>query len=205
KAWVTEGIRPGVVACSHHMGRWRPATEQGQRQSMAVVDLDHDGSQWGLTRRRGVEPYQSTDPDTARIWWTDVGVHQNLTFGVHPDPISGAHCWHQAVTVRKAEPGDSYADVVVDTDRSRRVYQEWLQLARDARRISPDRTRRPKWIMRPLKPEPQAWELAPTESPSPPPPPPAGPRRSGHWPRWWTHPPPPSARPSTWIRSTRPI
>ena len=23
KAWVTEGIRPGVVACSHHMGRWR--------------------------------------------------------------------------------------------------------------------------------------------------------------------------------------
>ncbi|HLU30926.1 MAG TPA: hypothetical protein VK088_04145, partial [Acidimicrobiia bacterium] len=70
-----------------------------------------------------------------------------------------------AVTVRKAEPGDSYADVVVDTDRSRRVYQEWLQLARDARRISPDRTRRPKWIMRPLKPEPQAWELAPTESP----------------------------------------
>ena len=23
KAWITEGIRPGVVACSHHMGRWR--------------------------------------------------------------------------------------------------------------------------------------------------------------------------------------
>ena len=23
KAWVTEGIRPGVVACCHHMGRWR--------------------------------------------------------------------------------------------------------------------------------------------------------------------------------------
>src|SRR5205085_2522746 len=23
KAWVTEGIRPGVVGCSHHMGRWR--------------------------------------------------------------------------------------------------------------------------------------------------------------------------------------
>src|SRR6266581_2330852 len=25
KAWVTEGIRPGVVACSHHMGRWKLA------------------------------------------------------------------------------------------------------------------------------------------------------------------------------------
>jgi anaerobic selenocysteine-containing dehydrogenase len=30
KAWVTEGIRPGVVACSHHMGRWKPG-ETGQR------------------------------------------------------------------------------------------------------------------------------------------------------------------------------
>ena len=25
RAWVTEGMRPGVVACSHHMGRWRVA------------------------------------------------------------------------------------------------------------------------------------------------------------------------------------
>ena len=23
KAWVTEGMRPSVVACSHHIGRWR--------------------------------------------------------------------------------------------------------------------------------------------------------------------------------------
>ena len=23
RVWVTEGIRPGVVACSHHLGRWR--------------------------------------------------------------------------------------------------------------------------------------------------------------------------------------
>ena len=23
KAWVTEGMKPGVVACSHHLGRWR--------------------------------------------------------------------------------------------------------------------------------------------------------------------------------------
>ena len=25
RAWVTEGIRPGIVACSHHMGRWKPS------------------------------------------------------------------------------------------------------------------------------------------------------------------------------------
>ena len=43
KAWVTEGIRPGVVACSHHMGRWRTGGE-GQRQVMATVNLDHKGT-----------------------------------------------------------------------------------------------------------------------------------------------------------------
>ena len=30
RAWVTEGIRPGIVACSHHMGRWKLGEQQGQ-------------------------------------------------------------------------------------------------------------------------------------------------------------------------------
>ncbi|HEY8175024.1 MAG TPA: molybdopterin-dependent oxidoreductase, partial [Gemmatimonadaceae bacterium] len=96
KAWVTEGIRPGVVACSHHMGRWKTA-DSGQRQMMATVSLDRKGNEWKLRRERGVEPFESRDADTERIWWTDAGVHQNLTFAVQPDPISGMHCWHQAV------------------------------------------------------------------------------------------------------------
>jgi anaerobic selenocysteine-containing dehydrogenase len=29
RAWVTDGIRPGIVACSHHLGRWRLDTSQG--------------------------------------------------------------------------------------------------------------------------------------------------------------------------------
>ncbi len=29
KAWVTEGMRPGVVACSHHLGRWRLFDDRG--------------------------------------------------------------------------------------------------------------------------------------------------------------------------------
>ena len=95
-AWVTEGIRPDVVACSHHMGRWK-LTDEGQKQMMATVKLDRRGSEWGLKREKGIEPYQSADDDTLRIWWKDAGVHQNLTFPVHPDPISGMHCWHQAV------------------------------------------------------------------------------------------------------------
>ena len=50
---------------------------------MATVKLDHRGNEWGLKREAGVAPYQSTDPDTLRIWWSDVGVHQNLTFPVY--------------------------------------------------------------------------------------------------------------------------
>ena len=158
KAWITEGIRPGVVACSHHMGRWK-LTDQGQRQMMATVALDSDEGRWGLSMRKGVEPYESDDPDTKRIWWTDVGVHQNLTFSVHPDPISGQHCWHQAVRVSKAEPGDAYGDIFVDTTKSHEIYLKWLDLTRNALAVSPDETRRPYWMMRPLKPSKEIFKL----------------------------------------------
>jgi anaerobic selenocysteine-containing dehydrogenase len=158
KAWVTEGIRPGVVACSHHMGRWKTG-EDGQRQLMATVALEREGTRWGLRRRRGVEPADSHDPDTSRIWWSDAGVHQNLAFAVQPDPVSGMHCWHQAVRVRKAEPADRYGDVVVDTAKSAAAYRDWLALARPAARVSPDGTRRPYWLLRPLKPSREAYRL----------------------------------------------
>jgi anaerobic selenocysteine-containing dehydrogenase len=158
KAWVTEGIRPGVVACSHHMGRWK-LTDQGQNQAMATVSLDEDDHRWGLKRKKGIGPYPSSDPDTKRIWWTDVGVHQNLTFPVQPDPISGQHCWHQGVTVRRAEPRDAYGDIWVDTQRSRAAYTRWLALTRSAPVTSPDGTRRPYWFLRPLKPGRDAYSL----------------------------------------------
>jgi anaerobic selenocysteine-containing dehydrogenase len=158
KAWVTEGVRPGVVACSHHMGRWK-LDDHGQRQAMATVALDHDQTRWGLKRKKGIEPYPSADPDTLRIWWSDAGVHQNLTFAVQPDPISGQHCWHQAVRVRRAEPGDSYGDIYVDTAKSKDAYQRWLGLTRAADRISPDGTRRPYWFLRPLKPPRDVYAL----------------------------------------------
>lgn len=158
KAWVTEGIRPGIVACSHHMGRWK-LTDEGQRQMMATVALDHQGDQWGMKVKRGVEPYQSADPDTTRIWWTDVGVHQNLTFPVHPDPVSGMHCWHQAVRVKKAEAADAYGDIFVDTHKSHEVYRKWLRMTRAADTHSPDGTRRPYWLLRPLKPARDVFRL----------------------------------------------
>ncbi len=162
KAWVTEGIRPGVVACSHHMGRWKPEGESGgQGQAMSTVALGHEGDSWSLTMRHGPRPYRSTDPDTARLWWTEVGVHQNLTFPVHPDPISGMHCWHQAVRVRRAQPGDRPGDVAVDTARSRQVYREWMAMTRPARGFSPDGDRRPPWLMRPLRPSAASYTIPP--------------------------------------------
>ena len=158
KAWVTEAIRPGVVACSHHMGRWR-LHAQGQRQVAASVSLDRSGHDWSMRRTGGGGAYASTDPDTSRIWWADVGVNQNLTFPVHPDPISGMHCWHQPVRVRAADSTDRAGDIRVDSGRSRKIFREWLALTRPADEVSPDGTRRPRWFARPLRPRPEAYRL----------------------------------------------
>lgn len=158
KAWVTEGIKPGIVACSHHMGRWK-IHDEGQKQMMTTVKLDHSGDEWGMKRTKNVSAYQSSDPDTKRIWWTDAGIHQNMTFPVHPDPVSGMHCWHQAVRVRRAEPTDSYGDIFVDVKKSHEAYKKWLEKTKPAKDYSPDRTRRPYWLLRPLKPSKEVYRL----------------------------------------------
>lgn len=160
KAWVTEGIRPGVVACSHHMGRWKLEQGPGQRQMMATVSMRRDASKYALRRTQGVEAHDDPkDADLSRIWWTDAGVHQNLTFPVQPDPVSGMHCWHQAVRVEKAHAHDRYGDVVVDLEKSKAHYDEWMKKTRPADRFSPDGTRRPHWLMRPLRPSKDAYRL----------------------------------------------
>ncbi len=161
RAWVTDGIRPGVVACSHHMGRWRLGDGAGtDRWASARVDLSEiplpaGGGTWRMRRLEGVEPFASSDPDSSRIWWRDAGIHQNLTFPVHPDPISGAHAWHQKVAVRAALPEDREGDIAVDTARSRQIYREWLALSRPA--PGPGGLRRPEWLLRPLRPTPGAY------------------------------------------------
>jgi anaerobic selenocysteine-containing dehydrogenase len=160
--WVTEGIKPGIIAVSHHLGRWRLTDGKNIGAGMSnLVDLEPaEQGENSLRVQRGAAAWESSDPDTARIWWQDVGVHQNLTHAVHPDPVSGAHCWHQkAVSVRKAGPGDQHGDVRVDTRRSMEVYREWVALTRPATEHSPDGTRRPMWLKRPLKPVDEAYQL----------------------------------------------
>lgn len=86
-------------------------------------------------------------------------VHQNLTFPVQPDPISGMHCWHQAVRVTAARPGDLDGDISVDSTRAREHYREWLARTRPASTHSPDGNRRPYWLLRPLEPSRDAYRL----------------------------------------------
>jgi hypothetical protein len=62
------------------------------------------------------------------------------------------HCWHQAVRVRKAEASDRYGDIGVDTAKARQEYRRWLERTRPAHLVSPDGSRRPYWLLRPLKP-----------------------------------------------------
>ena len=162
RVWITEGIKPGIIAMSHHLGRWRLKESEGvNRGASNLVELDNQADNvHALSVMHGATAWDSFDPDTSRIWWEDVGVHQNLTHGVHPDPVSGAHCWHQkAINVRKADPGDRHGDVQVDLKKSMKVYREWLALARPADVYSPDGTRRPYWLKRPLKPVKEAYAL----------------------------------------------
>ena len=156
-AWVTEGLAPGVVACSHHLGRWRMnKDDQIERASSAWVDLRETGKgQWKMRQLAGVHPYASRNSDTARVWWSDAGVHQDITFPVHPDPISGMHCWHQLVRVEPAAAGDRYGDIFVDTNRSHAVYLKWKALARPA--PGPGNLRRPLWLPRVVRPATEAF------------------------------------------------
>lgn len=160
RVWVTEAIRPGVVACSHHLGRWRRSQDAAaNRFSSSVVSIQRPGAgQWLVRQEQGPTPFASNDADSLRMWWREGGVPQNLTHAVHPDPISGMHCWHQSVTVEPARANDHYGDVFVDTNQSHAVYKRWLAKARPG--PGPGGLRRPLWMNRPLRPAASAFYVA---------------------------------------------
>ncbi len=158
RVWVTEGIHPGVVACSHHVGRWRLHREiGGEKQCTSLVSMAREGETFFFRQNDGLAPFKSSDPDTERIWWKEVGVNQNLTFPVQPDPASGMHCWHQKVKVEKAAPEDKYGDIFVDTQKAMEVYEEWKKKTKPA--PGPDGLRRPLWLNRPLHPAEETYQL----------------------------------------------
>jgi anaerobic selenocysteine-containing dehydrogenase len=158
KAWRTEGIRPGVVAASHHMGRWRLHEETGmERWSSAKVKIESGDGSWNMRNEHGIEPFTSADPDSSRVWWHDAGVHQNLTFAPQPDPVSGMHCWLQRVRVEPAKPEDQYGDIAVNTEESLNTFRDWLSKSRPG--PGPRNLRRPLWFARPVKPLATAYEF----------------------------------------------
>ena len=157
KVWVTEGIKPGVIACSHHLGRWRlHETIGSDRWSSSLVTIDQEEEhQWQMHQIHGPQPWDSSDKDTSRVWWTDGGVHQNIIFPVQPDPISGMMCWHQRIRVEKVEGGSHYGEISVDTKKAYGVFERWLSLTRPA--PGPGGLYRPYWMLRVLKPHPDAY------------------------------------------------
>ena len=159
KVWVTEAIKPGVVACSHHIGRWRRKQDDGNRFMTSTIDIKNMGDgKWKMEVLKGVEPWKTDDADTKRIWWRDGGVHQNITHPANPDPISGAHCWLQKVSLSIPGPDERYGDVFVDTNRSFEHFKKWNTWAKE-KETHPDGLRRPLWMTRPLAPQKRYFYL----------------------------------------------
>ncbi len=158
KVWVTQSMKPGVVACSHHLGRWRREQDHGNRWGTNTVSIEDVGNgKWKMNTKSGIKPFESKDADSKRIFWADGGVHQNITHAVHPDPISGMHCWHQRVRIEKPGPNDKYGDIMVDTNKSMENYREWMKMTRPA--PGPDGLRRPLWFKRPLRPDEELYYI----------------------------------------------
>jgi anaerobic selenocysteine-containing dehydrogenase len=158
RVWVTEGIHPGVVACSHHVGRWRLFRDVGgEKLATSLVEVQRKDGSFLFRQKERVGPFHSADKDTEKVFWHEAGVNQNLTFPVQPDPVSGMHCWHQKVRVQAALPADRYGDIYVDTHRARAVYEEWMRQTRPA--PGPGGLRRPLWLNRPLRPVDEAYRI----------------------------------------------
>ncbi len=157
RLWLTEAIRPGVVACSHHLGRWRRQQDaDGNRWSSNLVQIERtEPHKWRIRHQSGPQPFRSADPDSSRLWWRQGGVHQNIVFPVQPDPISGMHCWHQKVTVKAAQANDEFGDIFVDTERAHEAFLRWLAKTRPG--PGPGGLRRPLWMNRPLRPQLDAF------------------------------------------------
>lgn len=194
--WLTEAVRSGAVGCFVGPGRWRRQEDAGNNRlasrladlrapgvgtaaaanpAEAAAELPREGV-WTLRELHGVEPFESGDPDTARLRWHDAGVPVALALAPNPDPLSGEFVLPQRVTIAHAREGDSYGDVAVDTRRARAIARDGLAATRPA--PGPDQLRRPPWLPRagrpseaayrcPAPPEPPAVPAAAAEPPEP--------------------------------------
>jgi len=168
----TEGTRPGVLANSHHAGRWKLKNTvdiPGWDYSLGVLglgapmyEMSMDGKIGKMKVKQGiVEGFESRkkkmrfpeiNKDLDNIWWDGVtGAWQNAVAPVHPDPIAGNHAWHQKVIIEKAKDGDEFGDVYVNYENNFKTFQAWRdKLTRPINEKM--KYRRPIWIPRPATP-----------------------------------------------------
>ncbi len=77
-AHVTEGVMPGVIAISYHLGR------------------RHSGI-YGSGNSDPISGGAASDPDAKNMWWKKHGNHPNVIVPNASDPISGAMRWMDTV------------------------------------------------------------------------------------------------------------
>ncbi|QSZ42426.1 molybdopterin-dependent oxidoreductase [Sulfurimonas aquatica] len=164
----TEGTRPGVLACSHHAGRWKlknSVNVPGFEHALGIMgvgsplyDMTNDGKvgtlkpAGGITPRHDVWQFKEYNKDLDNIWWDGLsGSWQNAVAPSHPDPIAGNHAWHQKVIIEKAKADDKIGDIVVNYENNMKVFQSWRDtLTRPLQ--TGDKLRRPQHIKRPAVP-----------------------------------------------------
>jgi anaerobic selenocysteine-containing dehydrogenase len=168
----TEGTMPGVLACSHHAGRWKlkNAVEiPGFEHKLGVMgvgaplyDMTMDGKvgtlkptqglNEGMQARRDTWQFKEYNKDLDNIWWDGLsGSWQNAVAPSHPDPIAGNHAWHQKVSIELAGKDDQIGDIYVNYENNMKVYQAWRdKLTRPLQ--AGDTLRRPVHMKRPAVP-----------------------------------------------------
>jgi anaerobic selenocysteine-containing dehydrogenase len=175
----TEGTMPGVLACSHHAGRWKLKNAidiPGFDQKLGVMgvgaplyDLTMDGKVGTLKPTQGIDAglnenkhswqFKEYNKDLDNVWWDGLsGSWQNAVAPSHPDPVAGNHAWHQKVIIEKAHKGDQIGDIYVNYENNMKVYQEWRDKL--TRPLDANSTlRRPMHMKRPVKPSKTAYKV----------------------------------------------
>jgi len=168
----TEATMPGVLANSHHAGRWKlknAITIPGFEHKLGVMglgaplyDMTMDGKIGTMKPVQGIDAgmmenkdswqFKEYNKDLDNIWWDGLsGSWQNAVAPSHPDPIAGNHAWHQKVSIELAGKDDQIGDIWVNYDNNMKVYKAWRDtLTRPIN--SSDTLRRPKHIKRPAVP-----------------------------------------------------
>ena len=164
----TEATRPGVLACSHHAGRWKLKDSveiPGFEHALGIMgvgapkyEMTNDGKVGtlkpteGIKKRHDVWQFSEYNKDLDNIWWDGLsGAWQNAVAPSHPDPIAGNHAWHLKVIIEKAKSDDKIGDIYVNYENNFKVYQAWRDQLTRPLEVG-DTLRRPQHIKRPAVP-----------------------------------------------------